>query len=197
MFNDFSIKFTLHSAFEAISWFKEKIKSLLNPDVNKKQELKEKSKEILDNDERVDKFEVGKMYLFHYDPKWKNVLPYYDTFPLILMMGNANKGFYGINLHYLPTNLRMLLLSNLLEKSVYKNNELERLRISYDILKNVSTLQPFKPCFKQYLYKHIKGSIKLIPPSDWGYAVALPLEDFKKKTKQEVWKESVDSLNLG
>ena len=113
MFNDFSIKFTLHSAFEAISWFKEKIKSLLNPDVNKKQELKEKSKEILDNDERVDKFEVGKMYLFHYDPKWKNVLPYYDTFPLILMMGNANKGFYGINLHYLPTNLRMLLLSNL------------------------------------------------------------------------------------
>jgi len=68
------------------------------------------------------------------------------------------------------------------------------MRISYDILKNITTMQMFKPCFKQYLYKQIRGGIKLIPPYDWGYAAALPFENFKKKSKQQVWKESMDSL---
>ena len=191
--DDFNIKITLSSAFESIKWFKGKIKTLINPKAVEIEELKQKEEEIL-NEENTQRFEVGKMYLFHYDPKLKTSSPYYDTFPLILMMGTIKGGFQGINLHYLPINIRMMLLSNLLDKSVYKDGELERLRISYDILKNITTMQMFKPCFKQYLYKQIRGGIKLIPPYDWGYAAALPFENFKKKSKQQVWKESMDSL---
>src|SRR5712671_604576 len=29
------------------------------------------------------RFEIGKMVLFKYDPKWKNTLEYYDIYPLI------------------------------------------------------------------------------------------------------------------
>jgi len=157
---------------------------------------KEKEKELLDNDNNVSKFEVGKMYLFHYDPKTKIKLPYYDTFPLIIMVQLAPGGFYGINFHYLPVKMRMLLLSNLLAFGVIKNGELERLRISYDILNGAGNpLEPFKPCFKRYLYDHIRGTIKGIPTSDWGYAAALPFENFKKKSKQEVWQDSMNSIN--
>lgn len=39
---------------------------------------------------------VGRMYHFRYDPKGKETLPYYDTFPLIFMVGPAAGGFYGI-----------------------------------------------------------------------------------------------------
>ena len=45
---------------------------------------------------------MGKMYLFNYDPKHKDTLPYYDRYPLIFPVNKAPGGFYGINMHYLP-----------------------------------------------------------------------------------------------
>ena len=48
----------------------------------------------------VTKLEVGRMYLFEYDPKWKKDLAYYDNFPLIIMVDALPNGFSGINLHY-------------------------------------------------------------------------------------------------
>lgn len=187
-------KFTLRSTVEAIQWFKTKVKSLKDDRYVNKQEEQKKERDFLSTVSH-DTFEVGKMYLFHYDPLGKKTLPYYDTFPLILLMGTKRGGFYGINLHYIPVEVRMILLSNLLDKAVLKGGELERLRISYDIVKNVTTFQAFKPCFKQYSTQQIKSSIKLIQPEDWAFAAALPIENFKKQTKQQVWKESMDSLN--
>lgn len=188
-------KFTLRSAFEAIQWFKAKLKSLFqnNRDENK-QEQQKTEKDFL-NEVSPDTFEVGQMYLFHYDPLGKNTLPYYDTFPLIILMGTKRGGFYGINLHYIPVHVRMVLLSNLLGKQVLNGGELEKLRISYGIVKNETTFDAFKPCFKQYSTKQIKSSIKLIKPEDWAFAAALPIENFKKRTKQQVWEESMNSLN--
>ena len=46
--------------------------------------------------------EPGSMMLFNYDPKLKRDLPYYDTFPLIFVVGPAKDGFHGLNMHYLP-----------------------------------------------------------------------------------------------
>ena len=157
--------------------------------------LADKQKEI-DEYDTVKRFEVGRMYLFHYDPKTKIKLPYYDIFPLIIMVQLAQGGFYGINFHYLPPKLRWILLGNLLSMALLRDGKLEKLNISYDSLNGAGNLlEPFKPCFKRYLYDHIRGAIKEIPPSDWSYAVALPFEDFKKKSKREVWKDSLDSLN--
>jgi hypothetical protein len=156
--------------------------------------LSDKQKQLTDGYHNTDKFEVGKMYLFHYDPKHKKTLPYYDTFPLIIMMGFVNKGFYGINLHYLPVEARIILLSNLLNKAVFKGSELDRLNVSYNIVKNVTSFQLFRPCFKRYLYDHIQSVIKIIPSEDWGYAAVLPIENFKKKTKEQVWQASMNSV---
>lgn len=188
--DDFNIKITLRSAIDAIKWFKNEISGLLS-----KNEKQTTESELNDKYDSVQKFEVGKMYLFHYDPKNKESLPYYDTFPLILMMGFTKGGFYGINVHYLPLKVRTILLSNLMDKAVFNDGDLDRLRISYNIVKNVTTLQMFRPCFKMYLSKQIRGAIKLIPPEDWGYAIVLPLENFKKENKYTIWKESMDSLN--
>ena len=44
---------------------------------------------------------VGSMYMYFYDPKHKATLPYYDRFPLTIVVGEAPGGFYGLNLHYL------------------------------------------------------------------------------------------------
>ena len=47
------------------------------------------------------RLEVGKMYMFTYDPKWKADLPYYDTVPLVVIAEPTAQGFSGINFHYL------------------------------------------------------------------------------------------------
>jgi hypothetical protein len=42
---------------------------------------------------------VGSMYMYYYDPKHKQTLPYYDRFPLVFPYRKVPGGFMGINLH--------------------------------------------------------------------------------------------------
>jgi hypothetical protein len=77
---------------EAKNWFIERVKEL-NGKINRKallndEKLKQRSKAIW-----------GNMYMFAYDPKFKEELPYYDRFPLVLVIGPAPGGFLGLNLH--------------------------------------------------------------------------------------------------
>jgi hypothetical protein len=125
----FHFKFTIRNATEAIQWFKEKIQLLTSPSVETKEEFKQEQIELLKPEDKTDTFEVGKMYLFHYDPKGRKTLPYYDTFPLILLTGIHKSGFTGLNLHYLPPEPRLILLSNLAQKYVFKDGKLDRLNI--------------------------------------------------------------------
>jgi hypothetical protein len=193
----FHFKFTLHNVIEAVQWFKNEVKQLKTPNGKQKVDDATKQKDLLKSGtHKTNIFEVGKMYLFHYDPKGRKDLPYYDTFPLILLTGIHQGGFTGLNLHYLPPEQRLILLSNLTQKSVFKDGELERLNIKYSNLKGVQEFAFFEPCFKQYLKSNIRSEIKLIPPEDWGFAASLPIESFMKKSKQYVWKESMATQDM-
>jgi hypothetical protein len=133
----------------------------------------------------------GHMYHFYYDPKTKATLPYYDKFPLIFMVGPAPKGFYGINLHYLPPKLRATLMDNLY--SVVSNkryDENTKLRISYDILKGASKYRFFKPTFKHYLNEHVNSQFLKIDSAEWDIALFLPTERFEKAGKSRVFADS-------
>ena len=83
----------------------------------------------------------GRLNMFFYDPKFKKTLPYYDTFPLVLPLEKYPDGFLGINLHYLPMNLRIRLLDRLVD---YSNNtkfdESTRLAVDYSKLKNIGLI---------------------------------------------------------
>ena len=50
----------------------------------------------------VSQIHRGGMFLFFYNPKLKDKLPYYDRFPLVIPLERYADGFLGINLHYLP-----------------------------------------------------------------------------------------------
>jgi len=51
---------------------------------------------------QVNKFILGGLYCFYYNPKGKTDLPYYDQFPMVLALERYNDGFLGLNFHYLP-----------------------------------------------------------------------------------------------
>ena len=67
-------------------WLREQAQSV-NTVSNPKQLLTKQS------DRMVTAITVGRMYLFMYDPKMKEELPYYDRFPLIFPFRRVKGGF--------------------------------------------------------------------------------------------------------
>ena len=191
---NFEYKFTAKSASDAVKWFRQKVIDIRS-DQTKIKGIAQK--EILDSLEPVHIFQTGKMYIFNYDPIGRKTLPYYDTFPLILLTDIKNDGFFGINLHYLPVEQRMVFLSNIVpQKGMFKDKHLDRLYISYESIKDVQEFQFFVPCFKKYLKSRVRSKIKIVPVEEWGYIAALPIESFKKQTKQQVWKDSMATQQM-
>lgn len=134
---------------------------------------------------------VGSMYMFFYDPKFKNELPYYDKFPMVFITEMYNDGFLGINLHYLPPRLRANLMDQLYETTNNQRyDQKTKLRINYQILKRASKFKLFEPCVKKYLYSHVRSKFMYIFPTEWDMALMLPLESFEKSAKEAVWNDS-------
>jgi hypothetical protein len=129
--------------------------------------------------------------MYFYDPKTKDTLPYYDSFPLTIIVGKAPGGFTGLNLHYLPMVLRAKLLDGLLDvASDKKYNENTRFNLSYSMLKKASSMKYFKPCFKRYLMSNVRSRFALVPAPEWEIATFLPTQDFQKSGKSAVWADS-------
>ena len=101
----------------SIAWFKDNISKLMN---NRSMRNIKRSDLMKDTDYLTTRIEMGKMYLFNYDPKHKQTLPYYDTYPLTIPIERYNDGFLGLNLHYLPPKIRLTLLERLLELTTTK-----------------------------------------------------------------------------
>lgn len=141
--------------------------------------------------QRVGTVGPGHMHMFVYDPKTKDNLPFYDKFPLTIVVEPAPGGFYGLNLHYLAPGVRAAFLDKLmLSASDDRMDEKTKFRITYDYLKSVSRLKEFKPCFKRYLTTHIQSRIVKIEAKDWPIAIFLPTENFEKASKRKVWSDS-------
>jgi hypothetical protein len=178
---------------ESYKWLMQKIGNLRNPTVSSALMTKEKHRYVRPSDRQ--KFLMGGLYFFVYDPKGKAELPYYDRFPLVIPLKRTPDGFIGLNLHYLPLRYRINFLKKLLPLAIYNDeDEIKRLRVTYPILDASSKYKEFRPCIKQYLYSHVKSRILSVEHNEWDIAVFLPIQQFKKAKPQEVWKESVNEI---
>ena len=134
---------------------------------------------------------LGKMYFFVYNPKHKMTLPYYDMFPLVLPVERYSDGFLGINFHYLAPKERAHLLD---EIKIFVNDktlsEKTRIMLTYDMLRGFTKFKRAKPCLKRYITMYMKTQFIPILPDEWGPAIFLPVENFKKMSKKAVWIES-------
>lgn len=142
---------------------------------------------------------VGRMIMFAYDPKTKNKLPYYDVLPLVLVIDADARGFTGLNLHYVPPLLRKVILEAL-KKNInlgpippgrVSRSELGKIKLNYGILKKSSQFPIMRPCFKRYLFSHVRSSFLYVAPTEWEKSIMLPTEKFVKATKTKVFRDSV------
>ena len=150
---------------------------------------------ISSSDNVVAKPEVGGMFLFGYDPKHKKTLPYYDRFPLVIPVDEAEGGFVGLNMHYLPLQQRAALMDALYKTvSDQRYDEKTKLRLSYSILKGASRFKGFKPTMKRYLASQVKTRFIKIEPVEWDIALFLPLQRFEKASAARIHKDSLGAL---
>ena len=171
---------------ESRAWFMNKAKNL---NVSRSKLMKEDPIELRSRPA------VGKMYMYFYDPKHKETLPYYDRFPLIVMVGPAPRGFMGLNLHYLPLATRAKFLDALLDTiNNERYDESTRFRLSYEMLKRASKLKAFRPCLKRYLSSHVRSRLAMVPAPEWEIATFLPTAQWQGN-KNQVYKDSRKKIN--
>ena len=168
---------------EAAAWFKNKlktIKSVNRRELLRDEQFKTRSKPL-----------AGRLFMYFYNPKTKKTLPYYDKFPLTIMLEKASGGFYGLNLHYLPPKLRAKMFDGL--QSFMNNDKYDqttKFRLTYNLVNSAAKLKYYKPCFKHYLTKNITSQLVEVPASEWESVMFLPTESFSKANKNQVWKDS-------
>ena len=167
---------------EAQVWFQKKAK-----------QLGPIGRKILSDDRLTQKSDTkaGDMCMFVYDPKLKQTLPYYDTFPLAILVGPAKGGFYGINLHYLPPKVRAVFLDKLGDiVSNNKFNATTKFRITYNLLKATKNYKYFKPCFKHYLSQNISSDVMKVSAAEWNIAIFLQTASWRKASESKIWADS-------
>lgn len=133
----------------------------------------------------------GNLYMFLYEAKNKETLPYWDRFPLVFPFRSVQGGFYGLNFHYLPYKIRVDLLNRLLQyKSNDKFDETTKLRYSWGLINGVSKFRAAEPCVKHYLYEQVRSPFAKVDSQDWVTAMMLPVESFVGANKNKVWQDT-------
>ena len=119
----------------------------------------------------------GRLNFFFYDPKYKQVLPLYDRFPLVLPLETIPGGFMGLNFHYIRPVQRVSLLNNLQRFATGGMKPSTRIDATYDGIKGVSITRNM---IKKYLYGHVRSSFLRVDFDEAALAVMLPVQQFKK-----------------
>ena len=173
---------------ESREWFRRRV-----------QRLTRVNRESLMREEGVNKVSsplLGSMMMFFYDPKLKDKLPYYDTFPLVIPVERAEGGFRGLNLHYIPPVLRAKFLDSLLDLvNNKKYDQTTRFNLTYRLLKGAAKFKYFQPCFKHYLLDHVKSRFAQVPAPEWEIVTFMPTASWKKASAGKVYSDSRKMAN--
>ena len=124
--------------------------------------------------------ELGDLFCYYYKPKYMATLPYYDMFPMIMLIGAEKDTFLGINFHYLRPKWRAVLLDRVSAKLGSGLPRWSKLR----------QIRQIAPTIKRYRFDHIMRRVVPIEENEQEIAIFLPTERFKKSAKAKVWADS-------
>lgn len=162
---------------ESLKFFRQYTQKHLRT-VNTTQALTEVQETVITNARRG--IWPGDIICFDYDPKYKDKLPYYDRTPLIIPVSASKTGFSGLNLHYLTPVDRARMMD-----LIFKNDN--------SVLGYMHALAQspyYAPCYKNYLYDHVRSKVHVFSRDHWEIAIYLPLARFVKASAGHVGSKS-------
>lgn len=136
----------------------------------------------------------GYMYLFQYDPKYKDTLPYWDKYPLVLPFNKYKNGFIGLNLHYAPYMYRIQLIDELLNINQQNINDVRKLKMSWGLISASAQSSVAQVCIHRYLFSHVQTPFKKIDTADWTTAALLPVQKFVGASTSTVFRKSLKRI---
>jgi len=172
---------------QALTWFKNKIKQTFGDKSIDPQMFFEKK-----NYPNVPI--PGNIVTFRYTPREPAKLPYYDVFPLVLIIKLVPGGFIGLNFHHLHPMDRAGFMGKLEKYQKTFSNNTIRINIRYETLKRSLQLVYYKPCIRRYYISSIKTMFYTLTPNEWDVALFLPTEKFVRVRKQKIWEQSQKTL---
>ena len=150
---------------KSYDWYRKQVRSMTTPG----------ARSLINKGKATLRPKYGIMNLFGYDPKHKERLPYYDTFPLIFPLEPAKGGFIGLNFHYLPPLARVRFLRSLANTTTDKKfDKITRYRINW------RHNEFMRKTAKHYLFNHVRTSFLNITAEEMAIAIFLPVARFKK-----------------
>ena len=166
-------------------WFQDKIKGLKG-DLRNRFSSTNAAKFYREADNKVEKailkkrIELGDLFCYYYNPKYRATLPYYDMFPMIMLLSAEKETFLGINFHYLRPKWRAILLDRVTARIGGGLPKWSKLR----------NIRQIAPTIKRYRYDHIMRKVVPIKEDEQEIAIFLPTERFRKAGKSKIWSES-------
>lgn len=158
-----------------------KVQSQMRPDIYNKSRKSGQSPAM---------FLEGCMLFFGYDPKGKNELPFWDEYPLVILLEKKGNSILGLNLHYLRPSDRATFLNQLIrlvDNPEYHRNPPSYINATYNKLKESKYL---RRCIRRYSLSNIKTNVNVIPSNEWKIVTFLPIDRFKGASRQQVWRQS-------
>jgi len=137
---------------------------------------------------------IGDMFFMAYDAKFKDILEYWDAFPLDILLKTDAEHLWSANLHYLSPEYRVVLMTQLLPL-IYNDSPTIRIKIGESIKTLIEKYPLMRPCLKCYLRSHIRSKLLKIETNEVGLALWLPVQSFQKKSAPYVWKDSLRIAN--
>ena len=150
---------------KSYDWYRKKVAAMTTPG----------ARSLINKGKATLRPKYGIMNLFGYDPKHKDRLPYYDTFPLIFPLEPAKGGFIGLNFHYLRPGARAAFLRSLANTTTDKKfDKKTRYRINW------RNNEFMRKTAKHYLFNQVRTSFLNITAEEMAIAIFLPVARFKK-----------------
>ena len=144
------------------------------------------------------RFQPGKIYVFKYDPKYANELPWFDANPVVLAIEQVNNNDLGINLNLLPVPFKEKLLDELFTRMRIKVNKKETdevskidalkekpLRITYEGIKAYLEKDGYDFALRQYIPSR-KRDQAVVSYSKWPEIALCDFMDFNKTNVMKV-----------
>jgi len=153
----------------------------------------------------IRELKIGQIYTYRYDPKYKDVLDYYDTNPLTLVYNAwySKSGTFlytGINLHFLPVEVKLQVIE-LYWKYFYRFGGTKLAKVlpyTYSkffktILKQMNKID-YVFAIRTYIVDRITTPIE-VPETDWGKIPLWKPTFINGKTLDDIYNEYYTKQN--
>ena len=170
-----------------------KSRGWFNKEVVRLRQMRPMPRKLMQQDGRSTRLLPGRLYMFQYEAKGADTLPYFDRFPLCFPFEIQSDFFLGLNMHYLPYLLRIRLLDRMMTyASNKKMDSTTRLKFQWNTIRGSARLALAKPAVKKYLKTQVKSQFLQVNHDNWNTAMMLPVERFTGATRDRVWRESLE-----